>query len=83
MKDAFIGIRNVNQETFRKFKARAVEKNLNLGNAMEEAMEKWVDEGKKERKSRKPKVKPFDWGEDTQKTSMEIDTILYDKKSVS
>jgi hypothetical protein len=74
-----VTIRNLDASVFRKFKARAVEEGMKLGDAVAQAMDMWT-----KRRTGKPHaslldIKPFDWGEGTEKVSVEIDRILYGK----
>ncbi|MEK6844343.1 MAG: hypothetical protein AABX83_02850 [Nanoarchaeota archaeon] len=83
MTKTFIAVRDVDEETFRKFKAASAEERMKLGVALTKAMRHLLDEKKKKyHKVVKNllKVKPFDWGKGTERTSREIDEILYNKK---
>lgn len=78
MDKTIIGVRDVDEETFRKFKALAVQKRINLGEALTNAMRKTMqEENNKPKKMKLPQVKPFSWGKGTEKTSEEVDKILY------
>ena len=83
MGKTFIGVRDVDEDTFRKFKAMSIEARTKLGIVLTLAMKKLLDERKKQQKNRKNSakclldIKPFDWGPGTEKTSEEIDEILY------
>lgn len=82
MEETFIGIRGVNKETFRKFRAVNIEEKLKLGEAMTIAMENYLEKRKLKKSNKQNikellKIKPFDWGKGTEKTSKEIDEILY------
>jgi len=48
MEKTFIGVRGVDEETFRKFRALAIQKRLRLGEALTEAMEKTMEDEKQE-----------------------------------
>lgn len=83
MKRGITAIRDLDEEIFRKFKAKAVEEGMNLGKALNLAILQWLN--KKDSREKDPKnllkLKTFDWGVGTEKTSKEIDKILYgDKK---
>jgi len=88
MEKTFLGIRNVDKEELRKFKAIAIEDKLKLGEAITKAMmvyrKKKIESKDKENKLKGIKellkVKPFNWGIGTEKTSREIDEILYGLK---
>ena len=79
MGNKFLGVRDIDEETFRKFRARAIERRLKLGLALTLAMENFLkeEENKVHKKIRSPRLKPFSWGKGTEKTSKEIDEILY------
>jgi len=82
MRKDMIAFRGVDEEILRKFKAKTIEERMKMGEALTLAMKKWVEEEKRKKPNPKYllKVKPFDWGKGTEKTSMEIDEILYGKK---
>ena len=75
-----ITIRDLDESVYRRFKAKAVEEGLKIGEAMTQAMELWIRQ-----RSMKPRgslldIKPFSWGKGTEKVSIEIDQILYGEK---
>lgn len=78
-----ITIRDVDENIFRRFKAEAVRDGIQLGKALTGAMKFWL----KRKKPAKPQkslleLRPFDWGKGTEKSSVEVDQILYcDSKS--
>ena len=85
MGKTFIGIRDVDEETFRKFKVMSVEEKMKLGVALTMAMKYFLKKEAHRKKHKKTvqhllEVKPFDWGPGTEKTSEEIDEILYGSK---
>lgn len=85
MKKTFIGIRDVDEVTFRKFRAISIEEKIRLGKAITFAMSDYIEKQhikKKQKNNAKEllKVKPFNWGPGTEKTSKEIDEILYGPK---
>lgn len=81
MTNKFIGVRGVNKMLFRRFRARAIEDNMRLGDAIAKAMKHWLDTDRiKEKPKKLLLLKPFDWGLGTEKTSIEIDEILYGEK---
>jgi hypothetical protein len=82
MKKAITAIRGLDEEVLRRFKARAVEERLKMGEALTLATKKWMREkgGEKTDPKYLLKIKPFDWGKGTEKTSKEIDKILYGGK---
>lgn len=82
MKKEMVTIRGVDEEVLRKFKAKTIEERMKMGEALTIAMKRWIKERGKKKVSPKIllKIKPFDWGKGTKKTSLEIDEILYGKK---
>ena len=73
-----ITIRDVDENIFRRFKAEAVKEGIQLGRALTRAMKFWL----KRKTQVKPKknlleLKPFDWGKGTERSSIEVDQILY------
>ncbi|MEE8400536.1 MAG: hypothetical protein V3R86_00070 [Candidatus Hydrothermarchaeaceae archaeon] len=74
-----ITIRDVDERVFRKFKAEAVIEGARLGSAVTNAMKFWIDKKKKEKRPEKSllNLKPIDWGLNTEKSSVEIDEMLY------
>ena len=79
MQKTFIGVRDVDVETFQRFRTRSVANRLKLGNALTKAMHLWLQQQPKPKKRKGFTFKPFHWGPGTERTSMEIDTILYGK----
>ncbi len=69
-------IRNVNKKVFAEFKAEAVREGLSIGEALNMAILSWLDK-KKSRKLNFMDMKTESWGKGTEKTSTEIDKILY------
>ncbi len=72
-----VSIKNVEEEVFREFKAESVREGFKVGKALTLAMKMWL-----ENIGRKPKMsllnfKPRDWGKGTERTSEEIDNIIY------
>ncbi|MDI6826533.1 MAG: hypothetical protein QMD36_05125 [Candidatus Aenigmarchaeota archaeon] len=76
-------IRGIDEETYMKFREKALAERMKVGEALTLAMREWIKKGR-EGKGINPrnllKIKPFDWGPGTEKTSKEIDEILYGKK---
>lgn len=75
-----VTIRGLDEAVYKRFKAKAIEEGMKIGEALTQAMEMWI-----KHRSLKPKaslldVKPFNWGEGTEKVSVEIDQILYGEK---
>jgi hypothetical protein len=72
-----LSVKNVEEEVFREFKAQSVREGMKVGDSLSLAMKLWI-----QRKSKKPRIKalnvtPTKWGKGTEKTSEEIDQILY------
>lgn len=72
-----ITIRGLNESVFRKFKARAIERGMKLGEALTLAMENWLKQPSPKRSLTVLDLEVFDWGPGTEKVSVEIDKILY------
>ncbi|RMF90457.1 MAG: hypothetical protein D6733_03835 [Methanobacteriota archaeon] len=74
-----ITVRDVDEKVFRRFKAEAVKEGQKLGQAVTRAMKFWLEKKHEERGPAKSllDLKPIDWGEGTEKTSTEIDSLLY------
>ena len=81
MTETFIGVRDVDEETFRKFKAAMLEQKMKLGNALTKAMETYM---KQQKIRNKPlaknllNMKPISLGKKVN-WSKEIDETLYGK----
>jgi len=70
-------VRGLNDGVFKKFKAKAVEEGMKLGEALTQAMELWIKQRGIKPKTSLLDIKTFNWGEGTEKVSTEIDKILY------
>lgn len=79
MEKTFVGIRNVDEETFRKFRILAIERKMKIGEALNLAMKKMIASKNKEGKKGTGiiSIKPLDFGKGTENSSEEIDKILY------
>jgi hypothetical protein len=75
-----ITIRDLSEAVFRKFKAKAVEEGMKLGEAITQAMEMWI----KQRTTEPPlgllQIKTSNWGECTERASIEVDRVLHGEK---
>lgn len=82
MKNDITAIRGIDREILRKFRAKSIEERMKMGDALTVAMKRWIKEERGEKVSPRHLiwVKPFDWGKGTEKTSIEIDKILYGRK---
>ena len=72
-----VTIRGLDKTVFKQFKAKAVEEGMELGEALTQAMRIWINRNERKRRISLLDIKPFDWGEDTEKVSFEVDQILY------
>jgi len=74
-----ITIRDVDEVVFRNFKAEAVRDGTTLGSAMTMAMKLWLKHYKRNKKTKRNllDLEPFDWGEGTDRSSLEVDEIVY------
>ena len=77
VKSVNITIRGLNESVFRKFKAKAVEDGMKLGDALTQAMVMWVREIADEREVSILNLESFNWGKGTEKASEEVDKVLY------
>jgi len=68
-------IRGIDEDTFREFKAKAQKKNKTVGDAINEAMLKWLGESKSE--GSLDDMDAWDWGEGTENMSTEYEEELY------
>jgi hypothetical protein len=82
MKKDLMTVRGVDEKILRNFRARAIQKKMKMGDALTDAMKRWIKETKLHEIDPKSllKVKPFDWGRDTHMISKEINKILYSSK---
>jgi len=72
-----LSVRDVEDRTFKEFKAQAVKEGLTVGRALTLAMQYWIEE--EEDKKSFLDLKPTDWGKGTEHSSEEIDAVLYGK----
>ena len=70
-------IRGLNDRVYRRFKAKAVEEGIRIGDAVNQAMELWIRETNKRPGSKLIDIESFNWGRGTERTSSEIDELLY------
>jgi hypothetical protein len=75
-----ITIRGLNESVFRKFKARAVEEGMKLGEALTQAMESWIKQRPVKKSMTLLDIESFNWGPGTERSSLEIDKIIYGDK---
>ncbi len=72
-----LSVKDVQESVFREFRAESVREGLKVGEALTLAMKFWLDQ-----KGKKPRMdilglKPSDWGKGTERTSENMDRILY------
>lgn len=84
MEKTFIGVRDVDEATFRRFKALAVQRNMNLGEAVTNAISLYIKE--QEMKSNMKKMKrisitPIRMSQKKVRWSEEVDDILAEAAS--
>jgi len=72
-----MSIKGIEKDVFREFKAESVREGLNVGKAMTLAMKLWLESKHKKPKMRLLEFKSTDWGKGTEKTSEEINEIIY------
>ena len=72
-----LSVKNVDERIFREFKAEAVREGLPVGKSLTLAMKFWIQQSRKTSKVRFLDFEPTAWGKGTERTSIEIDKILY------
>ena len=71
-----ITVKEVEKETFQELKAEAIKRRLSVGTALTIAINSWLSSINKPKESLM-KWKSSNWGSGTEKTSEQIDEILY------
>ena len=78
MKKTFIGVRDVDEEIFRKFRVFSIKRKIKIGEALTIAMKNILKkEANTKIKTPLFSAKPIDFGDGTEKMSEEIDKIIY------
>lgn len=83
MKKQILTVRDVDEQTWRRFRARTEEEGLKTGDALNQAMKIWIDEREKASREKKPnpklllKIKPVKVGRGKVRWSEEIDETIY------
>ncbi|MBU6392251.1 MAG: hypothetical protein KGI00_02165 [Candidatus Micrarchaeota archaeon] len=72
-----ITIRGLQDAVFRKFKAKAAEEDMRLGDALTQAIELWLKGRNKRPKGRLSDISITNWGKGTEHSSTEVDKIVY------
>ena len=75
-----ITIRDLDERVYRRFKAKAVGEGIKLGDAVAQAMTLWISETGDRPRSRLSEIPSFNWGKGTERSSEEIDGVLYGGK---
>jgi len=70
-------IKNIDESVFREFKAESIREGLKIGKALTLAMELFLEKGHQRPKMSLLKLRPTHWGKGTERTSEEIDKLLY------
>ena len=81
VKSMNLTIRHLDETVFRKFKAKAAEEGMKLGQALTQAMEAWIRQSPRARAIKLTDMETSDWGKGSESTSVDIDEILYGEKS--
>lgn len=74
-----ICVKSVDGEIFKEFRAEAVREGLNVGKALNFAMQEWLEKSEKKPKMSILDLKPWNWGKGTERLSEEADEVLYGK----
>jgi len=81
MRKEILTVRDVDEQEWRRFRAKTAEEGLKTGDALTQAMKLWVKERDSQRKKPDPnlllKVKPITIGRKKVRWSEEIDETLY------
>ncbi len=72
-----LSVKNIKDDVFREFKAESVREGLKVGESLTLAMKLWLEKNEKKPKMSLLNLKPKDWGKGTERTSEEIDRIIY------
>lgn len=75
-----ISVKGVDDEVFTRFKARAVEAGVPVGEALTRAMLQWRPKSKKHKRLNLLNYPAKDFEPGTEHLSLEIDEVLYGKK---
>ena len=72
-----VSVKDVDENVFREFKAESVREGLKIGKALTLAMQMMLEKNEKKPKMSILDFRPKAWGKGTEKTSEEIDKIVY------
>ena len=71
-----ITVKEVDEQSFRKLKAFAVQRKMKVGSALSLAIEFWLS-SVKTKKDTLSELKPISWGKGTEHLSEDLDSVLY------
>lgn len=77
---ANVMFKNIDEKILREFKSEAVLEGKTFGQALVEALLTWLEQRQLLRKKKKMKLsdlKPIDFGPGSERTSLEVDKIVY------
>jgi hypothetical protein len=74
-------VRSLDNSAFKKFRAKAAEEGMKLGEALTQAMELWIKQRNMKRHASLLDIKPFNWGNGTERINTEIDQTLYGEQA--
>lgn len=72
-----VSIKDVDDQAFREFKAESVREGLKIGKALTLAMKFWLESKAKKPRMSLLELKSRSWGKETERTSHEIDKVVY------
>lgn len=72
-----LSVKNVEDDVFKEFKAESVREGFNVGKSLTLAMKLWLEKKHKKPKSSILSLKTIHWGKGSERTSEEIDKVLY------
>ncbi|MCG2825201.1 MAG: ribbon-helix-helix protein, CopG family [Thermoplasmatales archaeon] len=74
-------IRHIDENVYRKLKAKAALEGLSIGEAITEAIKAWLSYRKKEKKASILDIKPVRSKRKNKMLSVEVDSILYGERT--
>ncbi len=74
-----LSVKEVDEKVFRDFKAEAIRDGMKVGQALNLAMQFWLQKVEKKPKLSILNLKPRKWGKGTEMLSEESDKVLYDE----
>ncbi len=70
-----LSVRDVDENVFKKFKAKATEEDMPIGKALTMAMDTWL--ARKQKRAKLTDLKPMSFGKNTRNLSEDIDRTVY------